>query len=205
MTEKQRNILLWEEPFLAALARWGNIGRAAKAAGITKSPAYRIRKRDPEFARRWDAALRDAGAAKCRAAKQGEVLPMAYHWERDFMQALAETSNVSAAAARAMVSTREVYDERRRNSAFAAKWRAALYEGYCNLEMEVLGYLRDPAPKRKMDVANALRLLAAHKESIAKEGAQRANVSAAEVRASIERRVQKLREQIAARREREAG
>lgn len=205
MTKKQRNILVWEEPFLAALERWGNVGRAAKAAGITKSPAYRIRKRDPEFARRWDAALKEAGAARCRAAKDGEVLPMAYHWERDFLEALAETSNVTAAAARAMVSTREVYATRRTNTAFADKWRAALYEGYCNLEMEVLGFLRDPDPKRKMDVANALRLLAAHKDIIAQEGAQRRNVSAAEVRASIERRVQKLREQVAARREREAG
>ena len=46
--------------------------------------------------------------------------------------------------------------------------------------MEVLCYLRDTAPERKMDVSAALRLLAAHKETIAAERATRANVSAAE-------------------------
>ncbi|MEO1921128.1 MAG: DUF2793 domain-containing protein [Sphingomonadaceae bacterium] len=45
----------------------------------------------------------------------------------------------------------------------------------------------------KFDIANVLRLLAAHKEAITQEGAQRANVSAAEVRASIERKVEALR------------
>lgn len=58
--------------------------------------------------------------------------------------------------------------------------------------MEVLGYLRDPAPKHRMDVASALRLLAAHKDTIAGERATGANVSAAEVRASIERKAPQI-------------
>ncbi|MXP27808.1 hypothetical protein GRI58_03090 [Porphyrobacter algicida] len=62
----------------------------------------------------------------------------------------------------------------------------------------MLCYLRDPAPERKMDVSAALRLLAAHKETIAAERATRANVSAAEVRASIGRKVDALREQLLA-------
>ena len=37
--------------------------------------------------------------------------------------------------------------------------------------MEALGYLRAPDPDRKFDVANALRLLAAHKATIDKQRA----------------------------------
>ena len=91
------------------------------------------------------------------------------------------------------------YRTRRSCDDFASDWRAALFEGYTNLEMEVLGYLRDPAPAHKMDVTAALRLLAAHKETIAQERATRANVSAAEVRASIERKVDELRKKVAGR------
>ena len=108
---------------------------------------------------------------------------------------------MSASAKRAHVPPREAYRLRRCDSDFADAWRAALFEGYANLEMEVLGY---PAPKHRMDVASALRLLAAHKDTIAGERATRANVSAAEVRASIERKVEIFRRQIANRREPDA-
>jgi ElaB/YqjD/DUF883 family membrane-anchored ribosome-binding protein len=47
-----------------------------------------------------------------------------------------------------------------------------------------------------MDVANALRLLAAHKETVAKEQAVRTNVSTAEVRASIDRKVEEIRQRV---------
>ncbi|HBK15655.1 MAG TPA: hypothetical protein DDZ54_08580 [Erythrobacter sp.] len=127
--------------------------------------------------------------------------PAPRQWQRTFLEALSETSNVSASAKRAHVPPREAYRLRRCDSDFADAWRAALFEGYANLEMEVLGYLRDPAPKHRMDVASALRLLAAHKDTIAGERATRSNVSAAEVRASIERKVEIFRRQIANRRE----
>ena len=127
--------------------------------------------------------------------------PAPRQWQRTFLEALSETSNVSASAKRAHVPPREAYRLRRCDSDFADAWRAALFEGYANLEMEVLGYLRDPAPKHRMDVASALRLLAAHKGTIAGERATRANVSAAEVRASIERKVEIFRRQIVNRRE----
>ena len=58
-----------------------------------------------------------------------------------------------------------------RDAGFAAKWLAALREGYDNLEIELLGYLRDPAPGRKMDVTAALRLLAAHRETVERQRA----------------------------------
>ena len=92
-------------------------------------------------------------------------------WKRIFLEALAETSSVTRAAERANVPTRTVYKARRGDAGFAAKWLAALREGYDNLEIELLGYLRDPAPGRKMDVTAALRLLAAHRETVERQRA----------------------------------
>lgn len=89
------------------------------------------------------------------------------HWRTYFLQALAATSNVTASAAKAGVSPSRAYKVRRESAAFAAQWRAALHEGYEHLEMEVLAYLRGNDPERKLDVANAIRLLAAHRQTVA--------------------------------------
>lgn len=181
--------LSWEATFLDALAKSKIIKRSAHVAGITTGAVYGLRARNDAFAQECARLLQcDDGSLRAPAHE---------HWKRVFLETLAETSNVSASASRAEVTVNEVYKARRDNSEFAAQWQSALFEGYANLEMEVLGYLRNPKPERKMDVANALRLLAAHKESIAREGAVRANVSAAQVRASIERKVAALRKQVA--------
>ena len=45
------------ERFLNALASSGNVRKAAAAAGIDNSNAYRARDREPDFAERWDGAL----------------------------------------------------------------------------------------------------------------------------------------------------
>ncbi|MBO9518041.1 MAG: hypothetical protein J7493_08235 [Porphyrobacter sp.] len=92
-----------------------------------------------------------------------------WRWRIRFLELLAETSNVAASAERAQVPTSTVYKLRREDPDFAARWLRALHEGYDNLEMELLGYLRDPQPGRKMDVSSALRLLAAHRETVARE------------------------------------
>lgn len=52
--------------------------------------------------------------------------------------------------------------------------------GYNKLEMEVLGYLGHPAPAHELEVP--LRLLAADKETVAKERAHRASVNATQIR-----------------------
>lgn len=189
----------WEEPFLEALRQEGNVAAAARAAGITTSGPYTRRKHCARFARAWTDALavftlsgRSRTLESAAQRKQG-------YWQAAFLEALAQTSNVAAAAQRADVKPGEVYRTRRADTRFAAEWRAALFEGYANLEMEVLGYLRDPAPTRKLDVAAALRLLAAHKETVAKERAHRANVSAAQVREVIERKIDELRRKVAGR------
>lgn len=112
--------------------------------------------------------------------------------------ALAETSNVTASAARARVSTALVYKDRREEREFANKLRAALREGYDNLEIELLGHLRDPQPERKMDVAAAVRLLAAHRATVERERALAEEEDEQAVLASIDRFIDGIRDRRAA-------
>ncbi len=152
--------------------------------------------------------LKPAPAAATRAGAQ----PVRKVWMPAFLAALAETSNVARAAKIAGVPASTAYDARRRNREFLRKWREALCEGYDNLEMELLARLRDGEIKpaagarkgvRTFDNTIAFRLLAVHRETIEGERARRANVSAAEVRASIEKKVAALRAQVIARHEAE--
>ena len=94
------------------------------------------------------------------------------HWRTYFLQALAETSNVSKSAQAAKVAPSRAYKTRREDADFAAQWREALREGYDHLEMEALGYLRAGDPTRKFDVASAIRLLTMHRETVAAERAR---------------------------------
>lgn len=128
-------------------------------------------------------------------------------WMKPFLAALANTSNVSAAARKGKVDTSTVYDRRRQDAEFAREWQVALCEGYDNLEMDVLYRLRTgelrPATGakravRQFDNATALRLLAAHRESTTRSRAIRDNVSAADIRASIDRKVELIRERVLA-------
>ncbi|OJW68774.1 MAG: hypothetical protein BGO57_09695 [Sphingomonadales bacterium 63-6] len=147
------------------------------------------------------------GAAARRAAT-----PPASSWRRAFLAALAETSNVARAARKAGVPISTVYDTRRKKPDFARQWRDALCEGYDNLEMELLGRLREGeikrAPGAKMGVrsfdnANAFRLLSVHREGAAQARAERAHLSAAEIRAALERKIAAMRAQVLARQEAE--
>ncbi|MCA0903621.1 hypothetical protein [Qipengyuania aquimaris] len=189
----------WEAAFLKALREYGKVNAAAHAAGITTGPPYNRRKVSASFDAEWKQALAAYNSGKSKRIRNSEERPAPRQWKRVFLDALAETSNVAGSARQAGIAPRVAYRTRRSCEDFASDWRAALFEGYANLEMEVLGYLRDPAPAHKMDVTAALRLLAAHKETIAQERATRANVSAAEVRASIERKVDELRKKVAGR------
>ncbi len=75
-----------------------------------------------------------------------------------------------------------------------------MWEGYAHLEMEVLRRLRagdnTTESKEKYDFANAIRLLNAHRENAARAQAEQRNVGAAEIRASIDRKVESIRLQI---------
>lgn len=123
--------------------------------------------------------------------------PVSKHWRTYFLQALAATSNVTASAKAAGVSPSRAYKARRDHADFAEAWRGALYEGYEHLEMEVLASLRGHDPDRKLDIANAIRLLAAHRETIAAERAKRRGQDEAAVFASLERKLGTIRKRLA--------
>lgn len=64
------------------------------------------------------------------------------NWTDIFINELAETSNVKAAADAASVSQSCAYKKRRDDPLFARRWYEALAEGYDNLEMDLLWRLR---------------------------------------------------------------
>lgn len=103
--------------------------------------------------------------------KEGERERLDRHWRTLFLDTLAETSNVSEAARRAGINPSRAYKVRREESAFRARWSDALSEGYAHLEMETLHRLRmgleAGKDDRKFDIANALRLLSLHRQSVA--------------------------------------
>jgi len=159
----------WVRPFLATLAATGRVNKATKAAGISTCALYHRRKTNLRFAEEWQAVLEQdrAQVAACTPVREPkEPRVRSGGWRGPFLDALAETSNITASAIRANVPLRTVYKVRRADAAFAAGWQVALHEGYDSLEMELLGYLRDPQPERKMDVAAAQRLLAAHRDTV---------------------------------------
>lgn len=123
-------------------------------------------------------------------------------WQRIFMTALAETSNVTAAASRAHVSVSWIYKLRRRDADFARRWFAALCEGYDNLEMELLGRLREgqtgESAGRKYENGLALRLLAAHRADAARGRALRDDADEQTVLDSIDALIDAMRQRSAA-------
>lgn len=133
--------------------------------------------------------------------KEGEGERINNNWRRLFLDHLAESSNVTASAAKAGISASRAYKVRREEAEFARQWIVALAEGYLHLEMEVVRRLREGDFKtvgdEKFDFANAIRLLAAHRDSASRAANQVRDVSAAEVRASIDRKIEDIRRRIA--------
>ncbi len=137
--------------------------------------------------------------AKPTAAKKRSRIS----WAKIFLSELAATSNVSAAARKAGVSTTIVYEARRTHAEFNREWRAALCEGYDALEMALLHRLREgevkPAPGakrgvRSFDNATALRLLAAHRDTVVRERAMQEEDDADAILAAIDAKLDRMRE-----------
>lgn len=146
---------------------------------------------------------RTARSAAARPARQ----PSITQWSRPFLAALAETSNVTASAKRAGITTSAAYEARRKHPEFNRQWQQALCEGYDNLEMELLRRLREgeikPAAGAKKGVrtyenATALRLLAAHKDSAARQRSIRDNEDVVQIRLSINAKLEAMRAQALA-------
>lgn len=124
--------------------------------------------------------------------------PLSKHWRTYFLSALIDTSNVTAAAKAVGVAPSRAYKVRREDPGFAAQWRVALHEGYQNLEMELLGFLRGTEPDRKIDVPAAIRLLTMHRETAAQARAVADDRSEQEVLASIDAMIDEMRGRAAA-------
>ncbi|MCW1429162.1 hypothetical protein [Novosphingobium sp. JCM 18896] len=135
--------------------------------------------------------LRDA-EADAAASTTGKL---SNRWREPFFAKLAETSNVAAACAHAGVTRAAVYDLRRRDRRFYDRWMEALAAGYDNLEMELLHHLRTGEIQGgpKFNPLAAMRVLQQHRDTVAREKARRANVDAATVRASIDRKIAEMR------------
>ena len=127
--------------------------------------------------------------------KVGEKDNLDRHWVGLFLDTLAETSNVSEASRMAGINPSRAYKFRREDRDFARHWAAALVEGYTHLEMETLQRLRHgtPADGPKFDIANALRLLTLHKETVARERAREDMEDEEEILAGIERKIDAMR------------
>ena len=139
-----------------------------------------------------------AKRVKPRKDQKGQNLSQ--NWKVIFLETLAETSNVSEAARKSGALKSYAYKWRRESPEFRAMWSAALLEGYEHLEMETLQRLRfgTPPGDAKFDIANALRLLAAHREAAAKEKARQGKRDKAIVLASLNAKLDRMRERRAA-------
>lgn len=122
-------------------------------------------------------------------------------WSKTFLSELAATSNVSAAARKADVSTTTAYDTRRSHAEFNRKWQEALCEGYDHLELELLHRLRTGEVKppsgakrgsRSFDNTTAFRLLSAHRETVARQRAIRDNEDEDAILASIDAKLERM-------------
>ncbi|HET6537542.1 MAG TPA: hypothetical protein VFG34_05430 [Sphingopyxis sp.] len=92
-----------------------------------------------------------------------------------FLDALAETSNVTASARAAGMAASAFYRERRRSADFADRWHDALCEGFVRLETELLsealvaatGNVKDATLRaRAQKYRLGLALLAAHRAAV---------------------------------------
>lgn len=129
--------------------------------------------------------------------------PRFTHWSKIFLGELAASSNVSASARKAGVSTSTAYEARRTNPEFNRDWQRALCEGYEHLEMELLHRLRTGEVKpagtarrgvRSFDNAIAFRLLLAHKDTVSRQKAIRDNEDSEAIIQSINAKLEKIRE-----------
>lgn len=139
-------------------------------------------------------------AKRVKPRKGQQPTRLKTNWKIIFLEKLAETSNVSEACRESGVEPAFAYKYRRDDPVFRRKWSAALLEGYEHLELETLQRLRfgTGSDEAKFDIANALRLLAAHRESAAREKARRGKRDRETVLASLNAKLDRMRVRKAA-------
>ena len=115
--------------------------------------------------------------------------------ETAFLEELAATANVRAAAAAAGFSTVAIYNRRKKWPGFAAEWDECLEQGYVRIETMLVELatdslraeaIRGDGPAPAMTVAEALNLLRVHRATVRGGAAQRydARAMAPEVEAA---------------------
>lgn len=136
----------------------------------------------------------DAARGECKAVRS---------WRKVFLAELAATSNVTASAKKAQISTARAYEARRQDAEFYREWQEALCEGYDHLEMNLLQRLREGEIKpasgakrgtRVFDNATAFRLLIAHRETAARQRAIHENRNSDAILDAINAKIEKMRE-----------
>ena len=234
----------WRVPFLRALAATGNVKLSAERAPVDHSHVYRLLKTDSAFAAAMDAARAQAAErladspspslAKCTGdALRGELIlfrtrsgrahlraPRANGWtrakEKTFLDALASTCVVTAAAAVAGVTPSAAYQRRLRWPGFAAEWQVALKNGAQALELRLLhdasayldnGYVGIPEDLTVRSVDDAIRVLAYHNKQMNtyRPAWNRKPVDVEAVKAQIVRQAQALDAQAAKKRRPRSG
>ncbi len=142
--------------------------------------------------------------------RHGAAKAPSRYWRKPFLETLAATSSLARAAEAARITPARAHEARRTDPEFARAWQAAIAESYLNLELEVIRRMREGDLKTpdgdKFDFANAIRLIAAHRDHAGRAGqGEVRNVSIAEVRASIERKIEEAERQVARRKARGDG
>lgn len=124
-------------------------------------------------------------------------------WRTRFLDTLARTSNVSAAARAGKIDASSVYRARRSDPEFAKAWFEALCHGYDMLELDLLRRLRmgdtdnpNAKRKRKYDNATSFRLLTAHRQSVGKIRAEEQEADEDDIIASINAKIDMMRERM---------
>ncbi len=116
-------------------------------------------------AKRASGVMRGKAVAKRRRANgPGRAVRTTAAARRRFLEELALTANVTAAAKKAKLASTTVYRARAQDAAFRRQWHAALCEGYARLETELLAEALAPAETEVPDAVLKLRL---HRQKLA--------------------------------------
>lgn len=189
----------WRGVFLRVLGQTGNVTLSAERAQAARSFVYKNRRADAGFALLWQQAL--TSAEEATASRDGHPPAGARHanglktvitrtkkrqpqiarahkgkWtpgaEKRFLDHLAATANVTAAAREAGFARHSIYARRLKWPAFREQWDAALESGYARLEMALVmnaSNFLDPVeadldqPIPGMTIAEAVNILKLHR------------------------------------------
>ncbi|HEX4693984.1 hypothetical protein [Sphingomonas sp.] len=126
-----------------------------------------------------------SGSTRVKHGKDGpQVVTITGHrWtdeaEAKFLDHLAASCNVTAAAAACGFSKEAIYRRRSADPVFAERWQAALAQGYARIEMALVGRAADAmeglvpdpdTPIPEMTVRDAIAVLGLHRASVKGEG-----------------------------------